>query len=125
MTCVSGTDPEFECKSVGQAGLVSYSVTRRRAEIGVRAALGATPDDLVRLVMRDVLRVTLGGLAFGSIFCLVGGRLLTTMLYGIKPDDLTTVAIASGTLTFVAVIAGYIPARRAARIDAIECLHSE
>jgi len=111
--------------AIGLAGLVSYSVTRRRAEIGIRAALGASPSSLVRLVMSDVVAITIGGLVVGGILCFAGGRLVATMLYRITPNDPLTLVVAASTLTIAAILAGYIPARRAARIDPMQCLRSE
>ena len=111
--------------AIGLAGLISYSVARRRAEIGIRAALGATSGSLVRLVMHDVIKMTIGGLILGSLFGLAGSRFIAAMLYGIKPDDVPTLAAAASVLALVALVAGYIPARRAARIDPMHCLRSQ
>jgi len=111
--------------AVGLAGLVSYSINRRRAEIGIRAALGASPRSLIWLVLRDVALLTGIGLVIGVGVSMATGRFVATMLYGLKPDDPTTLGIAVATLIGVAIVAGYIPARRAARIDPMECLRSE
>ncbi len=111
--------------AVGLAGLVSYSVTRRRAEIGIRSALGATPSSIVSLLMRDVTVLILCGILFGSLLSLALGRLVTTMLYQTTPTDPLTLGIAGVTLIAVAVLAAYIPARRAAKIDPMECLRSD
>ena len=111
--------------AVGLAGLVSYSINRRRAEIGIRAALGATPRSLVWLVLRDVAVLTGLGLVIGTTVSMATGRFIATMLYGLTPNDPTTIAIAVFTLLAVAIVAGYIPARRAAKIDPMECLRSE
>jgi len=111
--------------AVGLAGLVSYSVNRRRAEIGIRAALGASPGSLVWLVLKDVAVLTGLGLVIGAVVSMATGRYVATMLYGLTPDDPATLAIAGIALVAVSVVAGYIPARRAARIDPMECLRSE
>lgn len=111
--------------AVGLAGLVSYSVTRRRAEIGIRAALGATRGSLVRLVLRDIVWLAFIGFVVGTAGSLAAGRLVTALLYGLTPTDATTLAIAAAILGLVSVVAGYIPARHAARIDPMDCLRAE
>jgi ABC-type antimicrobial peptide transport system permease subunit len=104
---------------------VAYSVSRRRGEIGIRAALGASPGSLVRLVLRDVLVLTALGLALGSAASLASGRFISTLLYGLAPGDPQTLAATALLLALVAVVAGYLPARRAAFIDPMECLRAE
>jgi len=111
--------------AVGLAGLVSYSVTRRRAEMGIRAALGATPGSLVRLILREVAWMTSIGLVFGIAASLAAGRFVSALLYGLEPTDPDTLAAAALILALVAAVAGYIPARRAARIDPMLCLRAE
>src|SRR5262249_16419463 len=107
------------------AGLVSYSISRRRAEIGIRAALGASPGSLVWLVLKDVATLTGLGLAVGVAGSLATGRFIATMLYGLTTNHPTSLVLGALTLCAVAVIAGYIPARKAARVDPMECLRSE
>jgi hypothetical protein len=111
--------------SVGLAGLVSYSVTRRYAEIGIRSALGATRKSLLALMMRDVLLMTAGGILVGSISGLAAARSIRSMLYEITPSDPITLALSVAALASVALIAGYIPARRAAKIDPMQCLRGD
>ena len=111
--------------AVGLGGLVSYSVSCRRAEIGIRAALGAAPGSLIRLVMWDVFAITVGGLIVGGMLSFASGRLIGSMLYQITPGDPITFVIATGTLTLAAALAGYGPARSAARIDPMQCLRSD
>ena len=111
--------------AVGLAGLVSYSVSRRRAELGIRSALGATPGGLVLLVLQDVLRVTVLGLGIGTVAGLASGRFVSSLLHGLSPGDPQTLALAAGALAIVAGLAGFVPARHAARIDPMACLRTE
>jgi putative ABC transport system permease protein len=110
---------------VGLAGLVAYSVNSRRGELGVRSALGATPGSLVRLMLREVLLLTAVGVAIGTAVSLAAGHLVAALLYGVAPNDPLTLSVAAGVLAWVAVLAGYLPARRAARVDPMECLRAE
>jgi putative ABC transport system permease protein len=111
--------------AVGLTGMVSYSVSRRRTEIGIRAALGAASGSLIWLILRDVFLITGGGLVFGILLSFAGGRLITKLLYEVTPSDPMTLIIALSTLTLTAAVAGYIPARRVARVDPMQCLRSE
>jgi hypothetical protein len=111
--------------AVGLAGLVSYSINRRRSEIGIRAALGASPGALIWLVLKDVAVLTGLGLLLGVGISIATGRFVASMLYGLTPDDPSALTIAAVLLILVSIVAGYIPARRATRIDPIECLRSE
>jgi putative ABC transport system permease protein len=108
--------------AVGLAGLVSYSVNRRRSELGIRAALGATPGALVLLVLREVAFVTSVGLVLGAAGGLASGRFVSSLLYGLSAGDLETLTASAAALAIVAVVAGFIPARRAGLIEAMECL---
>ena len=103
--------------AVGIYGVISYAVSQRVREIGVRMALGATMADVLRLVLRDGLVLTALGLAAGIIGALWGTRLLRGLLHGVSPTD--PVALVSGVaiLGIVGLIACYLPARRAARVD--------
>jgi predicted permease len=111
--------------SVGLYGLTSYAITRRTREIGIRTALGAQPA-LVRWgVLRDALTLALAGIALGIPCALGASRLIASLLFGISPGDLPTIAFVSLLLLVVALLASYLPARRASRIDPMVALRTE
>lgn len=103
--------------SVGLYGVMAYSVTRRRREIGVRMALGAVPGTVLRLVVRDGMKLVGLGIALGLAASLVVGRGLSHMLFGVSPADPASLASASAVLIIVALAACCLPARAATRID--------
>jgi len=111
--------------SVGIYGVISYSTAQRTREIGVRMALGATSGDIVRSIVRHALALTAAGLAIGVAGHLALSRLLRTLLYGTSPNDLPTLIAASVILGSVALIASYIPARRAVRGDPMAALRTD
>jgi len=103
--------------AVGIYGVMSYSVNERTHEIGIRVALGAHPGDVLAMVTRQGLKLTAAGVVIGAGLALGLARLITTFLFGVKPSDPSTyVAVAVG-LTVVALLACYVPARRAAKVD--------
>jgi putative ABC transport system permease protein len=102
---------------LGLYGVMSYSVSRRTNEIGIRMALGAEPDRVVRLVLGRVASITIGGLIAGAIASIGAGRFINALLFNLATSDATMIAATAITLTATAAIAGYLPARRAARID--------
>jgi predicted permease len=110
---------------VGLYGVMSYAVTRRTNEIGIRMALGARGADVVRLVMRETLLLVVIGIAIGLSAALATTRLVASLLYGLTPNDPLTIAAASALLLAVAVLAGYLPARRAAQVDPMVALRCE
>jgi ABC-type antimicrobial peptide transport system permease subunit len=105
--------------------MMSLAVTRRRNELGVRMALGADKGRILTLVLRDVLIVTIAGLLVGTAGALASSRVIATLLFGITPSDPTTCATAAALLAMVAIMAAYIPARRAARLDPMIALREE
>src|SRR5438132_4836316 len=106
-------------------GLIAYSVTQRIQELGIRIALGAQRRDVLRLVLGQGTRLTLLGLALGIAAALGITRLITSLLFGTSPTDPLTFAGVAGLLVFVALLACFIPARRATRIDPIVALRYE
>jgi putative ABC transport system permease protein len=110
---------------IGLYGALSYLVTQRQGEFGIRMALGAPRGAILRLVMRDVVVVLVGGLTAGTCLALATVGILQEMLFGLAPRDAFTFVAAIGVLAAVAIVAGYIPARRATRIDPMVALRYE
>jgi predicted permease len=110
---------------IGLYGVMAYTVARRTREIGVRMALGAVPGDVIWLVMRDVLVLVGSGLVLGLIAASALSRFVSSQLYGVSGSDPLTMAGACVVLALVAAIAGYIPARRATRVNPVLALRYE
>ncbi|MBZ5593840.1 MAG: ABC transporter permease [Acidobacteriia bacterium] len=111
--------------AIGLYGVMSYNVVRRRSEIGIRLALGAEQKTILWMVLREVLLLVAGGMAVGFLAAAASTRLIRGMLYEISPSDPGTLALAGTILLAVALLAGYLPARRAARLDPMSTLREE
>jgi ABC-type antimicrobial peptide transport system permease subunit len=111
--------------SLGIYGLMSYSVAQRTHELGIRIALGANRSDILKLVLGQGLRISLVGLVVGLAIALGVTRVIAAMLYGVKPTDPVTFGGVSVLLTAVALLASYLPARRAAKVEPLVALRYE
>ena len=111
--------------AVGLYGVLSYVVSSRAPEIAVRMALGAEAVRVRRMVVRQGARVTLAGVGVGLVAALVATRVLDTLLFGVGKLDVLTFAVMSAVMVAVALLASYIPARRASLVDPMDSLRSE
>ena len=111
--------------AVGIYGVMTYAVSQRTREIGVRMAVGADPSEVLRMVVGQGMAMALAGAAAGLAGALLLTRLMSSLLYGVTPSDPATYAATTAALLLVALAASYVPARRAARIDPIRALRAE
>ena len=111
--------------AVGRYGVVAYGVSQRTREIGVRVALGAVPSAVIRLVVGVGLRLAAVGVVLGLAIAMATARVLGSMIYAVSPADPLTFATTALLVTAIALIASYVPARRALRIDPAEALRTD
>ena len=109
----------------GIFGVISYSVSCRTREIGIRVALGASRNAILQMILRETLTLTLTGLVVGVPCALAASRLVGHMLFDVSPNDPVTLTAVGLLLAAVACCAGYIPARRAMRVDPVVSLRHE
>ena len=111
--------------ATGVYSVISYSVTQRAQEVGVRMALGAQPGDVIRLILKQGLALTFIGVAAGVLGGIAAARAMSGLLYGVTATDPATFVAISLLLVIVATLACYLPARRAARVEPMAALRSE
>jgi putative ABC transport system permease protein len=111
--------------ATGIYSVISYSVTQRTQEVGVRMALGARPGDVIRLILKQGLTLTLIGVGAGALGAIAAARAMSGLLYGVTATDPATFVAISLLLAIVAMLACYLPARRAARVEPMAALRRE
>jgi putative ABC transport system permease protein len=111
--------------AIGLYGLLAYTVARRINEIGIRMALGATPGNVTRMVLRDALGMVLVGLAIGAPLAFWAKRFAASLIQDLAANTSVPIAFGAGAMIAVALLAAYVPAHRAARVDPMEALRNE
>ena len=111
--------------AIGIFGVLSYAVSQRTREIGIRMALGAREGSVIRLIVVQAMILVVTGVAAGTIAALFLSQTMTKMLFGVTPTDPATFASVAGVLLGVALFASYLPARRATRVDPVIALRAE
>ena len=110
---------------IGVYGVISYAVSQRRREMGMRMALGARASDVTGMVLRQSLMLSFQGLAVGLVLAFGLTRLMSGLLFGVAPSDPVTFVVVPTGLLLVALVASYVPAHRAAQVDPMTVLRSE
>ena len=111
--------------SLGLYGVMSYMVTQRKNEIGIRMALGATQAGIAGMILRDVGLQVFVGLAIGTVMTLFVAREAGSLLFGLQPNDVTTYAMGIAMLAFIGIFSGLVPAHRASKLDPMNALRNE
>jgi ABC-type antimicrobial peptide transport system permease subunit len=111
--------------AIGVFGVMSYAVTLRSREMGIRLALGARPAEVRRTVVIDGLKQAVAGIVIGLLAAVMLTRVMDTLLFGVPPRDPLTLACVAGVLLVTALLACYLPARRATRVDPLVVLRAE
>jgi len=111
--------------AAGLYGVVAHLVSGRRQEMGIRLALGAKGDSLVRMILRETAVPTMVGMAAGLGAAVVAGRILESFLYQVSPRDPVVLILAALALMGVAALASYVPARQASRVDPVQTLNAQ
>ncbi len=110
---------------IGIYGIMAYAVSQRTNEIGIRMALGAHPKRVLRMILSEASRLAAIGIAVGLCAALAMGRIIASLLYGLKFSDATTLALSAALLAAIALAAAWVPARRAAGVDPMQALRHE
>jgi predicted permease len=111
--------------AIGLYSVIAYNVTQRTHEMGVRVALGAQGGDVVRLIVREGLSVVIPGVALGAVIALLAGKWIAPLLFNVSPKDPPVLIAVTATLVVVAVLASWVPAQRASRVNPNEALRSD
>ncbi|MEO7218455.1 MAG: FtsX-like permease family protein, partial [Gemmatimonadaceae bacterium] len=111
--------------AIGIYGVISYIVGRRRGEIGIRMALGAHASRVGTLVVRQSVQYAVFGIVVGIVATLLIMRVLGSVLYGVSPNDPTTLVVVSAIMLLIAILASYVPAQRAMSVDPAEALRAD
>jgi ABC-type antimicrobial peptide transport system permease subunit len=111
--------------AIGLYSVIAYNVTQRTHEMGVRVALGAQAGDVIGLIVREGLKVVLPGVALGAIVALFAGKWVAPLLFKVSPKDPPVLIAVVATLIAVAILASWVPAQRASRVDPNEALRSD
>ena len=114
-----------ELAADGLYGMLSYAVSQRAPEMGLRMALGAQTGDVLRMTLGEGLRLAVAGLALGLVAAFAVSRLIASQLFGVTPTDGLTIGVVSAVLIGVALLACFIPARRATKVDPLVALRYE